>query len=202
MLLRGENMIKTHDIMIQELKKYKAPGNKLSRMIKTETITPIIRGLYETEKNMPGYLLAGSIYGPSYLSFDFALSHYGLIPEAVYVFTSATFEKKKAKKFTTPFGTFIYRDVPSSVYPLGIEIKKEGAYAYAIASPEKALCDKLYSIPPIKSKKELQHLLFTDLRIDENEFIKLCHEDLLILCELYHCTNLKILAKLLRGSST
>lgn len=191
-------MIKTHTIIMQELKNYKAPGNKLSRMVNGELIMPVIRGLYETEKNTPGYLLAGSIYGPSYLSFDYALSHYGLIPEAVYVFTSATFEKRKAKKFTTQFGTFIYRDVPSSIYPLGIQIKKEGPYAYAIASPEKALCDKLYSISPVKNKKEMQQLLFSDLRIDENEFIKLNHNDLITLCELYHCTNLKILAKLLR----
>lgn len=40
-------------------------------------------------------------------------------------------------------------------------------------------------------------LLFTDLRIDEVEFQELNREDLLILCELYHCTDLKILAKLL-----
>lgn len=192
-------MIKTHNILIQDLKNYKAPGNKLGRLVKEEHVIPIVRGLYETEKSTPGYLLAGSIYGPSYLSFDYALSHYGLIPEAVYVFTSATFEKKKTKKFTTPFGTFIYRDVPSSIYPLGVEIKKEGPYAYAIASPEKALCDKLYSISPVKNKKEMHQLLFIDLRIDENEFAKLNHEDLLTLCELYHCTNLKILAKLLRG---
>lgn len=191
-------MIKTHAIIMQELENYKAPGNKLSRMVNDELIIPVIRSLYETEKNTPGYLLAGSIYGPSYLSFDYALSHYGLIPEAVYVFTSATFEKRKAKKFTTQFGTFIYRDVPSSIYPLGIQIKKEGPYAYAIASPEKALCDKLYSISPVKNKKEMQQLLFSDLRIDENEFIKLNHDDLITLCELYHCTNLKILAKLLR----
>lgn len=193
-------MIKTHDILMQDLKKYKAPGNKLGRMVKEEHVIPIVRGLYETEKSTPGYLLAGSIYGPSYLSFDYALSYYGLIPEAVYVFTSATFEKKKTKHFITPFGTFIYRDIPTSVYPLGIQIKKEAAYSYAIASPEKALCDKLYTISPIKNKKELQQLLFTDLRIDETEFHKLNCEDLLTLCELYHCTNLNMLAKLLKGN--
>ena len=91
-------MIKTYAMLIEELSEYSAPANKLSRMVKENICTPVVKGLYETEKSTPGYLLAGSIYGPSYLSFDFALSRYGLIPEAVYVFTSATFEKKKAKK--------------------------------------------------------------------------------------------------------
>lgn len=34
-------------------------------------------------------MLVGVIYGPSYLSFDFVLAWYGLIPETVQTFTSA-----------------------------------------------------------------------------------------------------------------
>ena len=48
-----------------------------------------IRDRYETDRNVPAYLLAGSIYGPSYISFEYALSRYGLIPEAVYAVTCA-----------------------------------------------------------------------------------------------------------------
>lgn len=191
-------MIKTYAIMMEELKNYRAPENKLARMVKDGHCIPVVKGLYETDRTTPGYLLAGSIFGPSYLSFDFALSRYGLIPEAVYTFTSATFDKKKAKKYVTPFGTFTYRDVPTYAYPFGIRIEMEGTYFYQIASPEKALCDKLYSISPVRNKKELQSLLFDDLRIDETEFAKLNAQDLLELCDLYHSTNLKMLKKLLR----
>lgn len=35
-------------------------------------------------------VLVGVIYGPSYLSFDFVLAWYGLIPETVQTFTSVT----------------------------------------------------------------------------------------------------------------
>ena len=187
-------MIKTYAMMIEELSEYSAPANKLGRMVKEGSCVQIMKGLYETERMTPGYLLAGSIYGPSYLSFDFALSRYGLIPEAVYAFTSATFEKKNI----TPFGTFTYRDVPSAAYPYGVKVEREGEYIYLIATPEKALCDKLYSEPPVRNKKELTDLLFEDLRIEEMGFAKLDKRDLLDLCELYHCTNLKILAKLVR----
>lgn len=191
-------MIKTYAMMMEELSEYGAPANKLGRMVKEGSCTQIVKGLYETEKATPGYLLAGSIYGPSYLSFDFALSKYGLIPEAVYVFTSATFEKKKAKKYSTPFGTFTYRDVPSAVYPNGIIYHREGDYIYQVATPEKAICDKLYTLPPVKNKKELFGLLFDDLRIDEIEFTKLDKQRLLRICEAYHCTNMKMLAKMVR----
>ena len=47
-------------------------------------VFPITRGLYETDPNVPGYLLAGSIYGPSYISFEYALGYYGMIPEETF----------------------------------------------------------------------------------------------------------------------
>ena len=191
-------MIKTYMMLMEELREYSAPSNKLGRMVKEGYYIQIVKGLYETERTTPGYLLGGSIYGPSYLSFDYALSQYGLIPEAVYVFTSATFEKKKTKKYNTPFGKFTYRDIPSSVYPVGINLKKDGDYFYQIATPEKALCDKLYTLPPVSNKKEMWSLLFDDLRIDEIEFAKMDTQRLLKICELYHSTNMKMLAKLVR----
>lgn len=162
-------MIKTYAMMIEELKNYSAPANKLGRMVKESVCIPIVRGLYETEKSTPGYLLAGSIYGPSYLSFEFALARYGLIPEAVYVFASATFEKKKEKKYVTPFGTFTYRDVPSAAYSYGVDVEREGDYFYHIATPEKALCDKLYSISPVRNKTEMAGFIGNDL--DDNRLM-------------------------------
>ena len=63
---------------------------KISRLIKDGTYIPINRGLYVKEKNIPEYVLVGVIYGPSYLSFDFVLAWYGLIPETVQTFTSVT----------------------------------------------------------------------------------------------------------------
>ncbi|MEG0684896.1 MAG: hypothetical protein RR428_07555 [Coprobacillus sp.] len=191
-------MIKTYNMLIKEYSNYEAPENKISRMVKEHYYIKVKKGIYETDKSVPGYLLANIIYGPSYLSFDYALSYYGLIPEAVYVFTSACFEKKKQKKYNTDFGTFTYRDIPSIAFPYGVHIVQEGQYTYHIATAEKALCDKLYSMPTVRNKKQLRELIFEDLRIDQDEFDKLNKDDLKQLSDLYHCTNLKILKKLLR----
>jgi predicted transcriptional regulator of viral defense system len=188
-------MIKTTAIMLQELNNYKNPRDKLAHMVKKKECIPVIQGLYETNPTTPGYRLANTICSPSYLSFEFALSYHGLIPEAVYNFTSATFEKKKKKEFKTPFGTFTYRDVPSAAYPYGIECVSENGYTFQIASPEKALCDELYIQSPVTSQRELKELLFDGLRIDWELFRKLNMDDILFLNSKYHCTNIQKLTK-------
>lgn len=191
-------MIKITSMILEELKMYASPTSKLSRMVKSSEYTRIVKGLYETDSTTPGYLLAGSIYGPSYLSFEFALSYHALIPEAVYAFTSATYDKKKKKKFETAFGTFTYRDVPKEAYPFGVELVQEGDYSYWIASPEKALCDVLYTKSPVANQKELQNLLFDDMRIDEEEFRNLKYKDILLLEAKYGSTNIQKLGRLMR----
>lgn len=188
-------MIKTTAIMLQELNDYKNPRDKLAHMVKKKECIPVIQGLYETNPTTPGYRLANTICSPSYLSFEFALSYHGLIPEAVYNFTSATFEKKKKKEFKTPFGTFTYRDVPSAAYPYGIECVSENGYTFQIASPEKALCDELYIQSPVTSQRELKEFLFDGLRIDWDLFCKLNMDDILFLNSKYHCTNIQKLTK-------
>ena len=191
-------MIKTTKILLDEYSKYSKPHDKIKNLVKSKKLIPIIKGLYETDSTVPGHYLAGSICGPSYLSFEFALSIYGLIPEAVYTFTSASFLKRKYKEYKTPFGYFTYKDVPKSVYPLSVKTVNENGYTFQIATPEKALCDKLYSMPPLQNKTQLQKLLFEDLRIDENAFYKLNKEDIEILAKSYKNTNVTLLAKVIR----
>ena len=198
MIKRGENMIITSEMFKNNLNKYSNRDTKLSRDVKSGKLFKIINGLYETDMNTPSYLLAGSIYGPSYISFEYALSYYGLIPEGVSVVTCATFDKKKKKQFNTQFGIFIYRDVPVLAYPEEIILKEEDNYSYQIATPEKALCDKLYTLKTIKNYNELEKMLFNDLRIDIDIFKSLDIDKINYLSNLYHSVNVKLLAKYMR----
>ncbi len=190
-------MIITTQMLLDNLADYAAPMNRVSRMVKSGEITPIIRGLYETDKHTSPHLLAGSIYGPSYISFDFALAIHDLIPEAVRAVTCATFEKHKTKRYNTPFGAFIYRDVPSAAFPFGIETRKEGDYFYRIATPEKALCDKLYTLGPVANNSQLEALLFDDLRVDDEALLNLDATFISEISALYASTNVAKLAKYL-----
>lgn len=191
-------MILTNDIIKLNLQEYSNKDTKICREVKNGNLIKIINGLYETDSNINGYLLAGSIYGPSYLSFDFALYYYGLIPEKVTAFTSATFDKKKKKMYENQFGVFLYRDVPSNVYPLGINLIEENGYIYQIATPEKALCDKLYTLNPIKNMSELENVLYNDLRIDIDELNKFNVQDLEEISNSYHSTNVDLLYRYMR----
>ncbi len=191
-------MILTNNMLKEKLNEYSNKNSKISREIKNGKLIKIINGLYETNPLVNGYLLAGCIYGPSYLSFDFALYYYGLIPEKVTAFTSATCNKKKKKIYNNQFGTYLYRDVPEKVYPLGIKIINEDNYSYQIATPEKALCDKLYTLTPLKNMKELENVLFNDLRIDSEEFNKLNLQDTAEIAHSYNCTNVNLLYRYIK----
>lgn len=191
-------MIIANDMAKNNLKDYSNKNNKISRDIRNGKLFKIITGLYETNPNTPGYLLASSIYGPSYISFEYALSFYGLIPERVTTVTCATCDKKKKKQYNTDFGVFTYRDVPVLAYPEEIILKVENNYSYQIASPEKALCDKLYTLTPLSNYSNLENMLFNDLRIDQEEFKKLNIKKIDKLSNLYHSTNVDLLAKYIR----
>lgn len=197
--LSGENnMILTTNQLIEKYSNYVDPKGKIARDVRDGKLFHIVRGYYETEENTSGEKLSQVIYGPSYLSFDYALAEYGLIPEAVHLFTCATFNKKKIKTYTNKFGTYLYRDIPNNVFSYGLIAKIDENYSYLIATPEKALCDKLYTVSPVKSIKKLKALLFEDLRIYENEFDKLNKNNILEIAPLYHSTNLNLLIKMIK----
>lgn len=176
---------------------YASPKNKLAALKKQGVYYQIRHGRYETERDVPGHLLACAIYGPSYLSFEYALFVHGLIPERVSVYTSATTGKNRTKRFSNRYGTYTYQDVPRAAYPHETVVKVEQDRGYLIATPEKALCDTLCKQKPVTSVKALRALLFENLRIDEEAFSNLDGEALLFLCPLYRKKNLNFLARLI-----
>ena len=191
-------MVKTTAILREELNNYINPTVKIRQLVKKGELIRIVRGLYETDSSVQGYYLAPVIYGPSYLSFEFALAYHSLIPEAVYNYTSATYEKKKAKRYDTPFGTFTYSDIPGNAYPVGVNLYKENGYGFWVASAEKAVCDELYRISPLNNRSELLILLFEDIRIDEEVFGELDLEELYNISARYKTQNHGLLQSYLR----
>ncbi|SHL05005.1 hypothetical protein [Fibrobacter sp. UWEL] len=175
---------------------YKQPDIKLKQMVKKGELIKVIRGLYEEDRSTPPYLLAGAIYGPSYISFEYALSRYGLIPERVSTITSATYRKGKNKTYETPFGTFSYSDIPALAYPHEVTLEEENGQVFQVALPEKALCDTLYKERPVGSIKALQTLMFEDLRIDKDVFNNLDKDKLFSLAALYTKRNLQLLTRM------
>ena len=166
-------MIKTIFQLKNDYSTYKSILCKISHEEKLGKIVRLKRGLYETDKTIEPILLSNRIVSPSYVSFETALSYYGLIPEKVYTITGASFNKQKTKLFKNYFGTFVYNDIPKNVYSDSILLDTSKKYGFLIASKEKAILDMLYKAKTVKSTKEIEALLFDDLRIDEIDFNKL-----------------------------
>jgi hypothetical protein len=183
----------------EKYKNYTDVNGKTKRDIDKGILFPLVRGIYETNSNTDGFLLASYIYGPSYLSFEYALSFHSIIPERVVVYTNATFNKRKSKSYQNHFGLFTYRDIPKDAFPFMVKVYEEDSYAYFIASPEKALCDLLYIKKPVLSIRELKMLLFEDLRISKDMFDQLNFEDILFLSSKYMSNNIKYLKKYIEG---
>ncbi len=185
-------------MLISELPGYVNPKAKIGRMTDEGLLFPIIRGLYEDDPKTPGMYLAGCIYGPSYISFEFALSYYGLINSKKWPVTCAAYGKRKEKIHETSFGTFTYRDIPKKAFSEELVLHTENGYSFLMASPEKAFCDELYKLSPSANLKELRALMFEEIGIGKRRISRLDPVVLYRLADLYGCRNLHLLKSFLR----
>ena len=109
--------------------------------------------------------LANQIHGPSYVSLESALSHYGLIPERVESVTSVCVGRSRV--FETPFGVFSYRMLSGARYAEGMLLVLAEGGGFMMASAEKALADKVWTDKRFSGKRlrEFGPYLRDDLRI-------------------------------------
>jgi len=157
---------------------YKYPQKKITSLKQKGDLIRLKRGLYVISPKISGKLLsagliANHLYGPSYVSMETALGHYGLIPERVHTVASMTL--KLTKMYENSMGRFEYIHCPADYYSIGIRQVVEEGYAYLIASPEKALCDLIAYTPKLRLRfvKSLQIYLEEDMRFDMDEFYKM-----------------------------
>lgn len=167
-----------YQTLIAVLSGYSNPRMKINALLKKGVIIRVKKGIYvfgDRYSNRPysKELLANWIYGPSILSMDYMLSWYGLIPESVAVVTSST--GKRPKTFKTPVGDFIYRQVPHEYSILGMCRMENKSGGFLAATPERTLADKIIETrgSPLQNLAETEQYLFNDLRLDEEEFLKL-----------------------------
>ena len=114
---------------------------KIARLLESGELILLRRGLYASRRNLDPLCLVGSIYGPSYISFETALAWHGMIPERVTEILSATI--KRAASFENDFGHFRYLAIPKFVYPIGIHRMTDSDLPFLMASPTKAIVDRI-----------------------------------------------------------
>lgn len=194
-------MILTYQEVMETLKSYASPKARLTRLLSEGKLIQIRRGLYVDDDAISRRVLAPVIYGPSYISFQFALSVWGLIPERVEVITSASFNKNKDKVFRTPLGEYRYLYLPTAVYPHGLRMEEDSQISYLIATPEKALCDAVYKLPSITAVADMKRLLLDDWRIELSDLRNLDCSFIAWIAPLYRRNSLLALAKWIKKES-
>ena len=113
--------------------------------------------------------IANKLIEPSYLSMEYALNYYSLIPEIVFWRTSIS--SKKTKKFTTSIGNFSYQKMKKNLF-FGYKIVKAENIMFKIAEPEKAILDFLYLRKNISNKDD-----FAELRINEEIYKEIIDQE-------------------------
>lgn len=159
-------------LILDLLSEYQRPNDKISELIKSKALISVRRGLYivgpKTDLPTPEpFLIANHLRGPSYVSLESALSYWNMIPERAYEISSVTI--KTSKLYKTPVGRFSYRQLKTPYYSYGIKnIRHSSKQSILVASPEKALCDKIVLTPKIhlRSITQTQDFLMEDLRMD------------------------------------
>lgn len=148
-----------------------SPEKKIQALEKSGELVRLKRDLYIVNEELSGMvtdvrLCANHLYGPSYVSFQWALRYYGMIPEQVFLMTSAT--TKRSRMFETPIGNFSYVQVTTKYFPIGVESRQEEGIGFLMASREKALCDTILldNFVPRQSVKSLAVYLEEDMRLD------------------------------------
>jgi predicted transcriptional regulator of viral defense system len=129
---------------------------QLNRWNRAGKVIRLKRGLYalpEDRRAVPLSMrwLANALYSPSYLSLEYMLSWYDMIPERVNVVSSITI--LKTASFKNALGHFGYRNLKKDLFFGFEEVKDEFGAAVLVATPEKALLDYIYLYSGWKSDR-------------------------------------------------
>lgn len=193
-----------YQVLMDVLRDYEHPRDKITAMLRQGVIIRVKKGIYVFgEKYSRGpfsrEVLANMIYGPSYVSLDYALHYYGLIPERVEAVTSVT--SGRGRRFSTPVGLFIYRMIPLRAYQICIDqVQIEGGRPFLIATPEKALADKIHDDrgTGVRTQEEMKDYLLKNLRVDPESLAKLDADVFAFIANRYRSKKIRLLSDVAR----
>ncbi len=168
----------------------------VKRALRDKILIRLRRGIYLITKKDPSLInafeIAQQLYGPSYISFESALSYHGWIPEAVYITTSAG--AKRSLSIQTKIGIFSYEHTPKEQFYMGVERKEDKDSIYLIAHPWKALADYMY----VRRKKWKSFAeVIEDLRLDESKVEASDKQTLEEISRYYHSPRVRRFARMI-----
>jgi len=115
---------------------------------------------------------------PSYVSLEYALSTYGLIPESIFAITYIT--SKKPGMYSSKNISLKYRNIKPALFN-GYETRTYGAGVYLYAKKYKALFDFIY-LTPTPNQNTLKEILLNS-RINWNSLSSVDRESFVDVCD-------------------
>ncbi len=135
----------------------------LNRLVDRGVLERVGSGIYRLFTTPPSVeKVASSLYIPSYLSFESALSRYGILTLIPYTLTFAT--TRKSKRWTIEGRDIEFRQLKRELF-WGYEMEG-GIY---IARPEKAFLDLLYFASRGKASIDMDEIDMAKLSVSELE---------------------------------
>ena len=187
----------------QALSRYASPDDKIGDMVRHGELIRVRKGLYAVapeyrQSPLSLEILANTLYGPSYLSLEYALSWHGMIPERVTELTSVCIGRSRL--FSTKAGNFSYCSIKKEAYREGYGLAAiSDGRSFLMATREKALVDIVENRRgiQIRSGKDMGTRLLEDLRLDESTLLELSVERVKHYASLYGTVKTKLLASFL-----
>lgn len=152
----------------------------IKKLLREKILIPLKKGLYissyykdlasQNPQEYNSYLeyLANIIRLPSYVSLEYVLSKYSLIPEAAFIMTSVT--EKSSRRYLSDITLFNYRSIKKELF-FGYNLLDFRDKKVKVASLAKALFDYLY-LKKTTSLKDMESYLFQEARINWEVLLK------------------------------
>jgi predicted transcriptional regulator of viral defense system len=140
------------DAVVCNLFPHASPGARkllVHRAVGAGEVSRIKPGLYclaeaYRRSHLHPFVGAALLRSPSHVSLESALSHHGLIPEAIGQVSSVTI--RRSREFHTPLGIFTFSRVPSVDPRAGVDATKVDELGWAfVASPLRSTADLIYN---------------------------------------------------------
>ncbi len=163
-------VISTRDLLLNEGNK-QIVRNQLERWHRKKLVIKLKRSMYmlnATDRRIEPSrsYIANQLYSPSYVSLEYAMGYYDLIPERVSDITCIT--TRKTKRFTNEVGVFLYQHVKPAAFRGFTSAKDESGMSFLLAEAEKALVDFCY-FNTGRFKKDIEGVFRESLRLQNIE---------------------------------
>lgn len=178
----------------------RSPAHVLSRMVDNQELVRLRRGLFAATGSIDTFFAANRLVPNSYVSFETALSHYGMIPERVETVMSVCLTRHT--RITTEAGDFEFMAQTHELFSASHTLEFRQGYSVRIATREKALLDTISRMrirATSMTEDDARRFVIEGLRVEEDTIHSLSIRELRRLSPFYTSRLIHLFVSSLRS---